>query len=126
MRETRSLLFFMRQLSGTTSSAPQASAPQQHSKEESGNHKASAPSPYGQSERSALSSRKAASVGQCTIVFSKGQVAHSRLPKADHCHFWCRHILPFLGLQTRHCNQSIARTLVLQPIEVMSLQQELC
>ena len=36
MRETRSLLFFMRQLSGTTSSAPQASAPQQHSKEGSG------------------------------------------------------------------------------------------
>lgn len=36
MRETRSLLFFMRQLSGTTSSAPQASALQQHSKEGSG------------------------------------------------------------------------------------------
>ena len=33
MRETRSLLFLTRQLSGTTSSAPQASALQQHSKE---------------------------------------------------------------------------------------------
>lgn len=35
---------------------------------------------------------------QRTIVFGKGQVAHSRLPKADHGHTWRRHVCPLMGL----------------------------
>ena len=42
---------------------------------------------------------------QCTVIPGKGHVAHSRLPKADHCYFGCGHILPLLSLQVcaMHC-----------------------
>ena len=36
---------------------------------------------------------------QRTIVFGEGQVAHSRLPKADHGHMWRWYIFPLMGLQ---------------------------
>ncbi len=36
---------------------------------------------------------------QRTIVFSKGQIAHSWLPKADHRHMGRWHILPLMSLQ---------------------------
>ena len=36
---------------------------------------------------------------QRTIVFGEGQVANSRLPKADHGHMRRWHILPLVGLR---------------------------
>ena len=36
---------------------------------------------------------------QHTVVFGEGQIAHSWLAKADHCHMGRWHILPLMSLQ---------------------------